>query len=80
MGPDNSGEDSDEDRLDGDLDLDRGMMDDDMTSGTSSEVTIGPDGKKKRSVHYGLERPDSETSRFLLSYKLGSKRSEQASQ
>ena len=48
MGPDNSGEDSDEDRLDGDLDLDRGMMDDDMGSGTTTEVSIGPDGKKKR--------------------------------
>ena len=47
FGPDNSGEDSDEDRMDGD-DMDRmSMMDDDMGA-SGSEVTIGPDGKKKR--------------------------------
>ena len=59
MSTDNSGEDSDEDRLDADLD-DRMMMmmDDDLGggggvgSGIGSDVTIGPDGKKKRLVSY----------------------------
>ena len=53
MSTDNSGEDSDEDRLDADLDDRMSMMDEELGGGgigvgSSSDVTIGPDGKKKR--------------------------------